>query len=274
MRFRDRNIADYARLPVQEMEREMKALRLAGREKEIARDIVGEMLSRLEFLQKVGLSYLSLDRSAPTLSGGEAQRIRLASQLGSNLRGVCYILDEPTIGLHARDNDVLLDTLHALRLKGNTVVVVEHDEETIRRAEHVVDLGPGGGAAGGYLVAQGSLAAITRSSASLTGKYLRDPPPHPWTGGRATRADGAAIRIRGANLHNLKDLDVEIPLERLVCVTGVSGSGKSTLVREVLYGNLHHLLATVRKRGASGEGGASRLRGRRRMGRGGARPGG
>ena len=253
VRFRDRNIADYARLPVQEMEREMKALRLAGREKEIARDIVGEMLSRLEFLQKVGLSYLSLDRSAPTLSGGEAQRIRLASQLGSNLRGVCYILDEPTIGLHARDNDILLDTLHALRLKGNTVVVVEHDEETIRRAEHVVDLGPGGGAAGGYLVAQGSLAAITRSSASLTGKYLRDPPPHPWTGGRATRADGAAIRIRGANLHNLKDLDVEIPLERLVCVTGVSGSGKSTLVREVLYGNLHHLLATVRKRGASGK---------------------
>ncbi len=174
----------------------------------------------------MGLGYLSLDRSAPTLSGGEAQRIRLASQLGSNLRGVCYILDEPTIGLHARDNDVLLDTLHALRLKGNTVVVVEHDEETIRRAEHVVDLGPGGGAAGGYLVAQGSLAAITRSSASLTGNTSGLRRRIPGRAPRDTRGR-AAIRIRGANLHNLKDLDVEIPLERLMCVTGVSGAGKA-----------------------------------------------
>jgi excinuclease ABC subunit A len=254
VRFRDRNIADFARLPVLEMEREMKGLRLVGREKEIARDIVTEMLSRLSFLRKVGLSYLSLDRSAPTLSGGEAQRIRLASQLGSNLRGVCYILDEPTIGLHARDNDVLLDTLHALRLKGNTVVVVEHDEETIRRAEHVVDLGPGGGAAGGYLVAQGSLAAIIRSRKSLTGKYLRDPSPHPWAGVRRPHGDGEAVRISAAGLHNLKDLDVLIPLHRLVCITGVSGSGKSTLVRDVLYGNLRHLLAGARRRGASSTG--------------------
>ncbi len=251
VRFREKSIADFASLPVRKMEHEMKALRLAGREKEIARDIVGEMLSRLEFLQKVGLSYLSLDRSAPTLSGGEAQRIRLASQLGSNLRGVCYILDEPTIGLHARDNDILLDTLFALRAKGNTVVVVEHDEETIRRAEHVVDLGPGGGSAGGYLVAQGSLSAILRSRKSLTARYLSKPLPHPWAGGRLVReGKDAAIRIGGANLHNLKDLDITIPLQRLVCVTGVSGSGKSTLVREVLYGNLHYLLATARKRGA------------------------
>jgi excinuclease ABC subunit A len=130
--------------------------------------------------------------------------------------------------------------------------VVEHDEETIRRAEHVVDLGPGGGADGGYLVAQGSLANITRSRKSLTGKYLRHPSPHPWTAGRAPYADGAGIRIKGANLHNLKSFDVQIPLERLVCVTGVSGSGKSTLVREVLYGNLHHLLATSRKRAGQG----------------------
>ncbi|MGA2612142.1 MAG: excinuclease ABC subunit UvrA [Spirochaetia bacterium] len=251
VRFRNRNIADFARLPVRQMEREMNGLRLAGREKEIARDIVGEMLSRLEFLQKVGLSYLSLDRSAPTLSGGEAQRIRLASQLGSNLRGVCYILDEPTIGLHARDNDILLDTLHALRAKGNTVVVVEHDEETIRRAEHIVDLGPGGGSAGGYLVAEGNLAAIIKSRKSLTGRYLSKPLPHPWAGSRPVQAGKeAAIRIRGANLHNLKDLDIAIPLQRLVCVTGVSGSGKSTLVRDVLYGNVHHLLAAARKRGA------------------------
>ena len=253
VRFRGRNIADYARLPVQEMEREMKTLRLAGREKEIARDIVGEMLSRLSFLQKVGLSYLSLDRSAPTLSGGEAQRIRLASQLGSNLRGVCYILDEPTIGLHARDNGILLDTLHALRLKGNTVVVVEHDEETIRRAEHVVDLGPGGGTAGGYLVAQGTLSSITRSRKSLTGRYLRDPSPHPWEKGRRPQGDGLGIRISGAGLHNLKDLEISIPLGRLVCVTGVSGSGKSTLVRDVLYGNMRHLLAATRRRAAPGK---------------------
>ena len=140
---------------------------------------MAEILSRLAFLQSVGLSYLALDRSAPTLSGGEAQRIRLASQLGSNLRGVCYILDEPTIGLHARDNLVLLDTLHALRAKGNTVIVVEHDEETIRRAEHVVDLGPGGGVNGGRVVAQGTVSAIMRSRASMTGTAAQDSPQAP-----------------------------------------------------------------------------------------------
>jgi len=262
VRFRDRSIADYATLSVQEMAREMKGLRLVGREKDIARDIAAEMLSRLEFLQSVGLSYLSLDRSAPTLSGGEAQRIRLASQLGSNLRGVCYILDEPTIGLHARDNAVLLETLYALRAKGNTVVVVEHDEETIRRAEHVVDLGPGGGTEGGHLVAQGNLASILRSRKSLTGRYLSAPVPHPWAGKVRPAARGSAvIEIEGASLHNLKNLDVAIPLQRLVCVTGVSGSGKSTLVREVLYENLRHLLQTARTRRAAAAKGAEPLHG-------------
>ena len=254
--FRGKSIADYAQLPVAQMERELRALRLSGREREIARDIVAEMLSRTEFLGRVGLPYLSLDRSAPTLSGGEAQRIRLASQLGSNLRGVCYILDEPTIGLHARDNLVLLDTLKALRAKGNTVVVVEHDEETIRRAEHVVDLGPGGGVAGGYLVAQGTVNAIIRSRASLTGKYLSAPPAHPMDGARVRPpyAPGGQneLRIRGAGLHNLKDIDVSIPRERLVCVTGVSGSGKSTLVRNVLYDNVHHLVSSAHSRRRAG----------------------
>ncbi len=153
----------------------MKALRISPRGKRRSRATsLPRSFPGSAFLQSVGLSYLALDRSAPTLSGGEAQRIRLASQLGSNLRGVCYILDEPTIGLHARDNLVLLDTLHALRAKGNTVIVVEHDEETIRRAEHVVDLGPGGGVNGGHVVAQGTVAAIMRSRASMTGQAPED----------------------------------------------------------------------------------------------------
>jgi excinuclease ABC subunit A len=206
----------------------------------------------------VGLSYLALDRSAPTLSGGEAQRIRLASQLGSNLRGVCYILDEPTIGLHARDNIVLLDTLHALRAKGNTVIVVEHDEETIRRAEHIVDLGPGGGVNGGYVVAEGTVGAIMRSRTSLTGRLLRHPLKHAMNGRPPASEDGNMIRVRNARLHNLKGIDVNVPLGRLTCVTGVSGSGKSTLVRDVLYANLRHLLAGTRGRRTSGHSAGAR----------------
>jgi excinuclease ABC subunit A len=251
--FRGKNIAELTGLPVAGLQAEMKRLRLSARETDIARDIVAEILSRLAFLQSVGLPYLTLDRSAPTLSGGEAQRIRLASQLGSNLRGVCYILDEPTIGLHARDNLVLLDTLRALREKGNTVIVVEHDEETIRRAEHVVDLGPGGGFNGGSVVAEGSLSSIMKSRTSLTGRFLRDPLRHPLARERregGAGASAAAIRITGATLHNLKNLDVAFPLARLTCVTGVSGSGKSTLVRDVLHGNLRHLLSQKRRKGA------------------------
>ncbi|MCX7031618.1 MAG: excinuclease ABC subunit UvrA [Spirochaetes bacterium] len=250
--FRGRNIADYTRLPVAEAAREIAALELTGREREIARDIVSELASRFAFLDQVGLSYLSLDRSAPTLSGGEAQRIRLASQLGSNLRGVCYILDEPTIGLHARDNEVLLETLERLRDKGNTVIVVEHDAETIRRAEHLVDLGPGGGVNGGRLVAEGTVQAIMRNRTSLTGRFLRDPLHHPLRDPAAPRPPSpGTLHVKSANLHNLARIDAAIPLGRLTVVTGVSGSGKSTLVRDVLHDNVHALVASRSRRRAA-----------------------
>ena len=242
--FRNRNIAELAALSVEEAEDFFKSMRLRGRAALIARDILAELSSRLNFLKRVGLSYLSLDRSAPTLSGGEAQRIRLASQLGSNLRGVCYILDEPTIGLHPRDNRMLLDTLHVLEEKGNTVVVVEHDEETIRRAEYVVDLGPGAGLNGGRVVAEGSVRELMRHPDSVTGRFLSNPLRHPLTEKR--REVGGKrehnLKIVGVRLHNLKNLRLGIPLGRLVCVTGVSGSGKSTLVRSVLHDNLRRLL--------------------------------
>ena len=179
VRFQGMNIAQMTAWSVAEAERHFRALKLRGREAEIARDIVAELRSRLEFLEEVGLPYLALDRAAPTLSGGEAQRIRLAAQLGSNLRGVCYILDEPTIGLHPRDNLMLLDTLHKLEAKGNTVVVVEHDEDTIRHAEHVVDLGPGAGVNGGRVVAEGTVEDVIRAPGSVTGKFLREPLRHP-----------------------------------------------------------------------------------------------
>jgi excinuclease ABC subunit A len=252
VRFKNRSITDYTLLSVERAERLFCGLKLKGREEEIARDIVGEISSRLAFLREVGLSYLSLDRAAPTLSGGEAQRIRLASQLGSNLRGVCYILDEPTIGLHARDNLMLLETLDRLKNKGNTVVVVEHDEETIRRASHVVDLGPGGGVNGGRLVFEGPLSKLLKKKGSVTAEYLRSPLRHPLVPRRAPgdagRNGAHHLEIVGARLHNLKNLRVKIPLGNFVCVTGVSGSGKSTLVREVLYDNLRLLVGEKRGR--------------------------
>ncbi len=256
VRFQGWSIDRFAALSVQEAGKLFAGLRLEAREAEIARDALSELQGRLEFLQQVGLPYLTLDRAAPTLSGGEAQRIRLASQLGSNLRGVCYILDEPTIGLHARDNLMLLDTLQRLKDKGNTVVVVEHDEETIRRAEHVIDLGPGGGVNGGRLVEAGSLARLLASRRSLTGKLLARPLRHPLvvrSSGGEPPAPPALLTVRGATLHNLQDLDLAIPLNRLVCVTGVSGSGKSTLVREVLHDNLVRLLAGRRRGARRGE---------------------
>ncbi|WP_455383577.1 hypothetical protein, partial [Salinispira pacifica] len=205
--YRGRSIADLAELSVEEAEKFFSGLKLKGREAEIARDLIAELRSRLTFLREVGLPYLTLDRSAPSLSGGEAQRIRLAAQLGSNLRGVCYILDEPTIGLHARDNDMLLDTLATLRDKGNTVVVVEHDEETIRHAEHIIDLGPGGGVNGGRVIAAGTLEELIGNSRSLTGRLLKDPLPHPMTERRTidpSSPESGSIVVHNASLHNLR----------------------------------------------------------------------
>ncbi|MHB8667818.1 MAG: excinuclease ABC subunit UvrA [Burkholderiales bacterium] len=252
VRFEDRNIAEFAALPVEAAEKFFARLRLTGRAAEIARDILPELRTRLQFLRRVGLNYLTLDRAAPTLSGGEAQRIRLASQLGSNLRGVCYILDEPTIGLHHHDNLKLLDTLEDLERKGNTVVVVEHDEETIRRAQHVIDIGPGAGKNGGYIVAEGTVTELMRSRESATGRCLAQPLQHPLMPRRRFAPGDPALEIGGASMHNLKDLGVTVPLARLVCVTGVSGSGKSTLIRHVLHDNLRHLLAAPHgKRGRS-----------------------
>jgi excinuclease ABC subunit A len=248
VRFRDRTIAELTRLSVVDAESFFASLRLEGRDAEIARDVLAELSSRLGFLNDVGLGYLALDRAAPTLSGGEAQRIRLAAQLGSNLRGVCYILDEPTIGLHPRDNRVLLDTLAKLEAKGNTLVIVEHDEETIRRADHVVDLGPGAGSQGGHVVAEGSADELMRVEQSVTGRFLATPLAHPLVPRRMTGARSPALAVAGADLHNLKKLNVNIPLGRLSVITGVSGSGKSTLARDVLYANLVELMRTRRRR--------------------------
>ena len=238
VRYRDRSIADITALAVGKIETLFSDITLEGREAEIARDILAELKSRLDFLKEVGLSYLALDRSAPTLSGGEAQRIRLASQLGSNLRGVAYILDEPTIGLHPRDNRILLDTLEKLRAKGNTLIVVEHDEDTIRRAAHVIDLGPGAGKLGGEVIAVGSARELMKNPASITGKFLAHPLRHPLHPPRTVNKQTPALDITGARLHNLQNVDVRVPLGRLTVVTGVSGSGKSTLARDILYANL------------------------------------
>jgi excinuclease ABC subunit A len=285
-------ITDIARLSVVEVRAWVEGLALAGRQADIARDLIPEIKSRLEFLQDVGLGYLTLDRGAPTLSGGEAQRIRLAAQLGSNLQGVCYVLDEPTIGLHPRDNQILLGALGKLSERGNTLVVVEHDEDTIRRADNIIDIGPGAGKRGGELVAQGTAAQLSAVPASLTGRYLAHPLVHPLRPRRATlhadapapaaplqavvdtvkkplskkkqaeqkaaslkatAAEASALHNAGpaalnpvatwlqvvkADLHNLRDVSVAVPLHRLVAVTGVSGSGKSTLARDVLLANV------------------------------------
>jgi excinuclease ABC subunit A len=241
--FRGLSIAELTHLPVEDFATALGRFKLAGRELEIARDLLAELAARTAFLCDVGLGYLQLDRAAPTLSGGEAQRIRLAAQLGSNLQGVCYVLDEPTIGLHPRDNVILLDTLDRLRSKGNTLVVVEHDEDTIRRADHVIDLGPGAGTRGGHVVAQGTAAELARLPNSPTGRCLAAPLQHSRARRRPVEGDTASIRIAGASLHNLRRVDARIPLGRLTVVTGVSGSGKSSLARDVLLGNLKRLVA-------------------------------
>jgi excinuclease ABC subunit A len=244
--FQEQSIAGLAARSVTESQRFFGGLKLAGRDAAIARDIVQEIRTRLDFLARVGLGYLTLDRSAPTLSGGETQRIRLAAQLGSNLKGVCYVLDEPTIGLHPRDNRVLLEALGELAGERNTLVVVEHDEDTIRRADHVIDLGPGAGTRGGQIVGEGTVHDLMANPESITGRFLREPLRHPAVPRRAVARNGSEaeprLQIRGARLHNLQDVDVDVPLGRLVVVTGVSGSGKSTLAREVLHANLRQLL--------------------------------
>ena len=245
--FEAQAISDIARLSVQQARQWVDALRLSGRDADIARDVVAEIHSRLEFLEDVGLNYLTLDRAAPTLSGGEAQRIRLAAQLGSNLQGVCYVLDEPTIGLHPRDNGILLNALAKLGAAGNTLVVVEHDEDTIRRADHLIDIGPGAGKRGGHLVAQGSVADLSAQPDSVTGRLLAHPLKHPLVARRSVEPGAPALRVRGASLHNLQGFDVQVPLQRLVAVTGVSGSGKSTMARDVLLANVQSALTGNRK---------------------------
>ena len=230
------SIDEFTALPVSDAVPAIRqiARALTPRQQEVARRIVEEIGERLEFMLAVGLGYISLDRSAATLSGGEAQRIRLATQIGSRLRGVLYVLDEPSIGLHHRDNAQLLSTLERLRDLGNTVVVVEHDEDTIRRADYVVDLGPGAGSAGGYLVAEGKPRAIARHPDSLTGRYLAGKLKIPLPDKRRS-PNGNFVLVRGARHHNLKNIDARFPLGLITCVTGVSGSGKSTLVSDILY---------------------------------------
>ena len=241
------SIAEFTAMPLSRAQDAASEIKLAGREQMIAGRVVQEIVERLQFLNAVGLNYLSLDRSAATLSGGEGQRIRLATQIGSKLRGVLYVLDEPSIGLHHRDNGRLLTALEELRDLGNTVLVVEHDEETIRRADYVIDLGPGAGRHGGNLVARGTPAEIMREPQSLTGAYL--------TGTahvdiRTTRrhSNGPALTILGARENNLKQVDVAFPLGVMTVVTGVSGSGKSTLVNDILYPALAQKLYRSREK--------------------------
>jgi excinuclease ABC subunit A len=228
------NIFDLCDLSISGVHDAFDELHLSERDRMIAEKVLIEVQARLRFLLDVGLDYLTLNRSAGTLSGGEAQRIRLASQIGSGLVGVLYVLDEPSIGLHQRDNRRLIDTLIRLRDLGNTVIVVEHDEDTIRVADHVVDVGPGAGEHGGRVVHSGSVAGLLSNSESLTGQYLARAREIPTPLVRRPPTQSAAIVVRGAREHNLTNLDVEFPLGLFVAVTGVSGSGKSTLVNDIL----------------------------------------
>ena len=231
---KNHNISDLTHMNIEEILGFFKKLNLKGSRGEIAKTVIKEIVDRLEFLSNVGLNYLNLERSAETLSGGESQRIRLASQIGSGLVGVMYILDEPTIGLHQRDNKRLIKTLTKLRDIGNSVIVVEHDEELIRSANHIVDLGPGAGNEGGEIVCQGSLNEILKENDSLTSQYLNGTKEIPVPNKRICVDKSKLIRIHNAHLNNLKSLNVEIPLNLLTCITGVSGSGKSTLINGTL----------------------------------------
>jgi len=231
----DLTLGEIGRLTIDEAAAFFARLNFTGRDAAIARDILPEITQRLRFLAEVGLSYLTLDRSAVTLSGGESQRIRLAAQLGSNLQGVLYVLDEPTIGLHPRDNAHLLKSLDGLKAKGNTLVIVEHDEDTMRRADRVIDLGPGAGIHGGNIVADGNWKQLAKSKKSVTGQILGEPMTHPSRGERRpVGKDTPTLTLKGATANNINDLEVSVPLRRLVGVAGVSGAGKSTLVHDLI----------------------------------------
>ena len=250
VRVGSHNIADYTAMPIEDVIELFDRITLNEREEQIAGLVLREIRARLRFLNTVGLGYLTLDRSSQTLSGGEGQRIRLATQIGSQLRGVLYVLDEPSIGLHPRDNQKLLDTLTELRDLGNSVLVVEHDEDTIRRADYVVDLGPGAGAHGGILVAAGTPDQIASNADSITGRYISGKLGIDVPSERRT-PNGKRITVRGATEHNLKDVDVDFPLGVLTVVTGVSGSGKSTLVDDILYRALaRHVYGSLAEPGA------------------------
>lgn len=255
VRVGGRPIADFVGRAVSEALAMVEKIKFPAEQKRIARDIVPEIVQRLIFMGQVGLDYLALSRSARTLSGGESQRIRLAAQLGSNLRGVLYVLDEPTIGLHPRDNEALLDTLESLRERGNSLVIVEHDDETMRRADTILDLGPGAGVHGGEVVAQGTLAEIAAHPLSATGRSLREPLQHPTRGERRPLKGAEWIELRGAEVNNLKKVTAKFPVGRLSVITGISGSGKSTLMR----GALKPAVEAALKKGGTKNGKASRL---------------
>ena len=235
VRVGEKTLHDISRLPLGEARNYFNCLTLAGNKAQVADKILKEITARLSFLINVGLDYLCLERSAETLSGGEAQRIRLASQIGSGLTGVMYVLDEPSIGLHQRDNDRLLQTLKNLRDMGNTVLVVEHDEDAIRSADYVVDIGPGAGVHGGAIVAQGTPAEVTANPLSMTGDYLSGRKSISGPKSRRPQDPNKQLKVVGAYGNNLKDVTLEIPGGLLTCITGVSGSGKSTLINDTLY---------------------------------------
>ncbi|MEY2543673.1 MAG: excinuclease subunit, partial [Verrucomicrobiota bacterium] len=250
VRVQGQTIDQFTSLSASEAARKIDKLKFTGTQQTIAADLIPEIRQRLLFMENVGLGYLALGRSAKTLSGGESQRIRLAAQLGSNLRGVLYVLDEPTIGLHSRDNLRLLDTLAALREKGNSLVIVEHDEETMRRADHIVDLGPRAGAHGGEVVATGTLRDIERSKNSETGRCLKNPLCHPTRKSRRSlEAVESWIQVHGASANNLKNVDARFPVGRLSVITGISGSGKSTLMHDLLLPAVIEQLENRKRRG-------------------------
>ena len=240
----DKNIHEFTRMSVTRALEFLDTLQLSETDQLIGSRVIKEIKERLTFLDNVGVGYLDLDRTAATLSGGEAQRLRLATQIGSQLVGVLYILDEPSIGLHQRDNGKLIATLERLRDLGNTVLIVEHDEQMMRSADHLVDMGPGAGEHGGHVVAEGPATKVERNKKSVTGQFLSGARSIPVPERRTD--DLGSFWVRGASMHNLKDIDVEFPVGKFVCVTGVSGSGKSTLVNEIVYKSLANRLHRMR----------------------------